>query len=153
MIPFAIAAAVAAALEGAPEGRIGVAVSGGGDSVALLLLLHAAAPARVEAVTIDHGLREVKLKLGNELERPAPVVELDEWQYERLISAIKGSVTEFRVYHMREGATSTVARWTDTAETLFPELKHDREVGLDLAESMMMLQRRIQRAVRAARGT
>jgi tRNA(Ile)-lysidine synthase len=40
-----------------PRARIGVAVSGGPDSVALLLLAAAARPGQVEAATIDHGLR------------------------------------------------------------------------------------------------
>src|SRR3954454_785271 len=39
------------------EARIGVAVSGGPDSLALLLLTAAARPGQVEAATIDHGLR------------------------------------------------------------------------------------------------
>lgn len=38
-------------------GRIGLAVSGGPDSMALLLLAHAALPGMVEAATVDHGLR------------------------------------------------------------------------------------------------
>lgn len=37
--------------------RIGIAVSGGPDSLALLLLAAAARPATVEAATVDHGLR------------------------------------------------------------------------------------------------
>jgi tRNA(Ile)-lysidine synthase len=37
--------------------RVGVAVSGGPDSLALLLLAAAARPGQVEAATIDHGLR------------------------------------------------------------------------------------------------
>jgi tRNA(Ile)-lysidine synthase len=37
--------------------RLGVAVSGGPDSLALLLLAAAALPDRVEAATVDHGLR------------------------------------------------------------------------------------------------
>ena len=37
--------------------RFGIAVSGGPDSLALLLLAHAAMPGRVEAATVDHGLR------------------------------------------------------------------------------------------------
>lgn len=37
---------------------LGVAVSGGPDSIALLLLAHAALPGRVEAASVDHGLRE-----------------------------------------------------------------------------------------------
>lgn len=46
-----------------PEGvdeegaRLGLAVSGGPDSLALLLLAQAAIPGRVEAATVDHGLR------------------------------------------------------------------------------------------------
>jgi tRNA(Ile)-lysidine synthase len=39
------------------QARIGVAVSGGPDSLALLLLAAAARPDQVEAATIDHGLR------------------------------------------------------------------------------------------------
>ncbi len=41
----------------APDG-IGIAVSGGADSLALLLLAVEAVPGDVEAVTIDHGLRQ-----------------------------------------------------------------------------------------------
>lgn len=39
------------------ERRVGVAVSGGPDSLALLLLAAAARPGRIEAATVDHGLR------------------------------------------------------------------------------------------------
>ena len=39
------------------RGRIGIAVSGGPDSLALLLLANAAFPGRVEAATVDHRLR------------------------------------------------------------------------------------------------
>ena len=37
--------------------KLGLAVSGGPDSLALLVLAHAALPGRVEAATVDHGLR------------------------------------------------------------------------------------------------
>ena len=40
-----------------PEGRLGLAVSGGPDSLALLLLAAAVRPGKVEAATVDHGLR------------------------------------------------------------------------------------------------
>lgn len=45
--------------EGAEHGeaRLGVAVSGGPDSCALLLLAAAALPGRIAAATVDHGLR------------------------------------------------------------------------------------------------
>jgi tRNA(Ile)-lysidine synthase len=39
------------------DARIGVAVSGGPDSLALLLLAAAARPGSIEAATVDHGLR------------------------------------------------------------------------------------------------
>lgn len=37
--------------------QMGIAVSGGGDSLALLLLASAALPGQIQAATIDHGLR------------------------------------------------------------------------------------------------
>jgi tRNA(Ile)-lysidine synthase len=44
-------------LAGEEPGRIGVALSGGPDSLALLLLASAAFPGAVSAATVDHGLR------------------------------------------------------------------------------------------------
>src|SRR5262245_16934078 len=44
-------------LAGAEAGKLGIAVSGGPDSLALLLLAEAAFPGRVQAATVDHGLR------------------------------------------------------------------------------------------------
>jgi tRNA(Ile)-lysidine synthase len=38
--------------------RLGIAVSGGPDSLALLLLAHAARPGGVEAATVNHGFRD-----------------------------------------------------------------------------------------------
>ena len=40
-----------------PQGGLGLAVSGGPDSLALLLLASEALPGQVEAATVDHGLR------------------------------------------------------------------------------------------------
>lgn len=39
------------------NGLIGLAVSGGADSLAMLLLAHAVIPGRFEVATVDHGLR------------------------------------------------------------------------------------------------
>jgi tRNA(Ile)-lysidine synthase len=40
-----------------PGTRLGIAVSGGADSLALLLLAAASRPGEIEAATVDHGLR------------------------------------------------------------------------------------------------
>jgi len=45
------------ALTGAAPETLALAVSGGPDSLALLLLAHAAYPGRIAAATVDHGLR------------------------------------------------------------------------------------------------
>jgi tRNA(Ile)-lysidine synthase len=45
-----------------PEARLGIAVSGGPDSLALLLLTRAARPGLVEAATVDHALRPESAK-------------------------------------------------------------------------------------------
>lgn len=51
------------------EGRLGLAVSGGPDSLALLLLAHAALPGRSEAATVDHGLRAESAREAAEVGR------------------------------------------------------------------------------------
>jgi hypothetical protein len=119
--------------------------------VYLALVYHLGRPgSEIDASTRQpaaHGLRETKVALGNALSAPEAVIELDAWQYERLLSAIYGCVNELRVHHMRAGAESTVERFTETARTLFPELLSEPDGALDLSEAMMMLHRRIQRAV------
>lgn len=59
MIPSPPADAIARLRDATPpfEGAIGVAVSGGPDSLAMLLLAAAAWPGRTIAATVDHGLR------------------------------------------------------------------------------------------------
>ncbi|MFC3098471.1 tRNA lysidine(34) synthetase TilS [Alteraurantiacibacter palmitatis] len=58
-IPAELAGRFKAALDrlNAGDGRIGLAVSGGPDSLAMLLLAHAAIPGRFAVATVDHGLR------------------------------------------------------------------------------------------------
>ncbi|MGH7622276.1 MAG: hypothetical protein ACREMU_08040, partial [Gemmatimonadaceae bacterium] len=98
----------------------------------------------------EHGLREVKVDLGAYLGDDSAIIELDDAQYRRLLSAIYGAVNELRVYHMRDGAESGVARFTETARTLFPEIVNDPESALTVGEAMMMLHRRLERAVARA---
>ncbi len=98
----------------------------------------------------EHGLREVKIALGRELASESAVIELDDAQSQKLLSAIYGCVTELRGHHMRDGAPSTVARFTDTAVSLFPQMKADPEEALSVSQAMVMLHRRMERALRGA---
>ena len=96
------------------DAKLGIAVSGGPDSLALLLLARAALPGRVEAATVDHGLRaesaqeadfvaclcvdlgiphailSVAVAPGNTQDRArqARYTALDEWSAARGLSAI-----------------------------------------------------------------
>lgn len=64
--------------------RLGIAVSGGPDSLALLLLSAAARPGEVEAATVDHGLRaegrmeaEMVVEVCRELGVPHAILTVD----------------------------------------------------------------------------
>ncbi len=100
-----------------------------------------------------HGLREVKVALGRELSNESAIIELDDAQAQKLLSAIYGCVTELRGHHMRDGAPSTVARFTETAVSLFPQIKSDPEEALVVSKAMVMLHRRMERGVRRVWGT
>ena len=99
---------------------------------------------------LARGLRDVKVALGGDIESDAAVIELDGAQYRKLLSAIYGCVNELRVYHMRGGAGGTTERFNETARALFPALGSDAAAALDVAEAMMMLRRRLERAVERA---
>jgi L-alanine-DL-glutamate epimerase-like enolase superfamily enzyme len=122
--------------------------------VYLALVYHLGRPGseldRETKLPVEHGLREVKLDLGGHVADDSAIIELDEPQYRQLLSAIYGAVNELRVYHMRNGAESGVARFTETARTLFPEIVADPEQALTVAEAMIMLHRRLERAVARA---
>jgi tRNA(Ile)-lysidine synthase len=55
-----------------PAARVGIAVSGGPDSMALLLLAAATRPGQIEAATVDHGLRSTS---GAEAEMVADICQ------------------------------------------------------------------------------
>jgi hypothetical protein len=122
--------------------------------VYLALVYHLGRPgSELDPVTkmpVERGLRNVKVKLGAEIESDSAIIELDSEQYRKLLSAIYGCVNELRVYHMRNGAESTVARFTETARSLFPDIAAEPEAALDISEAMMMLHRRMERAVQRA---
>jgi tRNA(Ile)-lysidine synthase len=94
----------------APAAKLGVAVSGGPDSLALLLLAAAARPAQIEAATVDHGLRresrdeaEMVANLCASLDVPH-VVLTAKW-HQKPVTAIQERAREERYRLLGDWAT------------------------------------------------
>ena len=118
----------------APGERIGIAVSGGPDSLALLLLAATARPGLVEAATVDHGLRaesraeaEMVARICTELRVPHEIL-VAEWS-EPPSTAIQERAREAR-YRLLAGwlveqklkALATAHHADDQAETVLMRL-------------------------------
>jgi hypothetical protein len=114
--------------------------------VRLALLYHLARPgAELDASTgkpAEHGLAEVDASLA-ERQNAAASLELSDRQTRGLLEAMLGCVNELRVYHLNGGAASMVPGFNEAACRSFPALAGDPEAALDVAESMMMLRRRL----------
>ena len=121
--------------------------------VFLALVYHLARPgSELDPNTLapsESGLRDVKVGLGSHLFDEAALIELDEEQYRKLLSAIYGSVNELRVLHMR-GDSGSVPGFRETARQLFPAMTEDPDAALELAQAMMLFHRRLERSVRRA---
>src|SRR4051794_14077336 len=117
----------------APGVRIGVAVSGGPDSLALLLLAAAARPGQVEAATVDHALRsesrseaEMVAKVCERLRVPHTILTAD-WD-DKPETAIQERAREIRYRLLAEWARErglvvvTAHHLDDQAETLVMRL-------------------------------
>ena len=118
----------------APGERVGVAVSGGPDSMALLLLSEAARPGLIEAATVDHALRpasrdeaEMVAQLSSSLGVPHTTLRID-WDVPPS-TAIQERAREVRygalerwVRERSLGAVATAHHLDDQAETVIMRL-------------------------------
>lgn len=114
----------------APLGKVGLAVSGGPDSLALLLLLHEVAPRNFHVVTVDHGLRpesadEAAMVAGLCNQRGIPHATLP-------LSLAKGSAVQERARHARYAA---MAEWALESGLVALVTAHHAD---DQAETMLM---------------
>lgn len=117
-----------------PAGRVGVAVSGGGDSVALLHLLHRAAGQtgwQLQAVTVDHALRpesadeaEAVGRLCADLEIPHQTLRWDH-------GAISGNLMD----QARQARRKLIADWANAQGIARVALGHTAD---DEAETVLM---------------
>lgn len=125
-----------------PEGtKIGVAVSGGADSLALLLLAAAARPGEIEAATVDHHLRdgsraeaEMVAGLCEKLGVPHQILDI-EWK-EKPITAIQERARVRRYGALAEWARQrdlkalmTAHHANDQAETFVMRLRRGSGIG------------------------
>jgi tRNA(Ile)-lysidine synthase len=125
-----------------PEGtKIGVGVSGGPDSLALLLLAAAARPGEVEAATVDHHLRdgsraeaEMVADLCKKLKIPHQILDI-EWK-EKPATAIQERARMRRYAALAEWAKErglkalmTAHHANDQAETFIMRLRRGSGIG------------------------
>ncbi|KPF62933.1 tRNA lysidine(34) synthetase TilS [Porphyrobacter sp. AAP60] len=117
--------------EDSREGSLGLAVSGGGDSLALLLLAHAALPGRIAVASVDHGLRpeaagEVALVERIAGERGIPftalTVKLATGNLQARAREARYSALADWAKKTRLGAVATAHHADDQAETLLMRL-------------------------------
>jgi tRNA(Ile)-lysidine synthase len=118
----------------APDARIGIAVSGGPDSFALLLLAVAARPGRIEAATVDHALRdgsraEAEMVAGVCADLDVPHAILTAQWNDKPATAIQERARQERYRLLahwandrRLGAIATAHHLDDQAETLLMRL-------------------------------
>ena len=114
-----------------PEGRLGVAVSGGGDSVALLHLLTAWGERELAIVTVDHGLRDESAEearavgvLAASMGHPHDTLHWSNWNK-------RGNLQDAA----RTARRSLMARWASQNQIAAIALGHTAD---DQAETFLM---------------
>jgi tRNA(Ile)-lysidine synthase len=109
--------------------RLGIAVSGGPDSVALLFLAAAALPGRIEAATVDHGLRREN---AQEAEAVASICgELGVVHATLPVSLAVGNVQS----EARRARYAAMAEWAQARELVAISTGHHAD---DQAETLIM---------------
>jgi tRNA(Ile)-lysidine synthase len=122
-----------------PEGgRLGLAVSGGPDSLALLLLAHAAVSGRFAVATINHGLRQEAAdecamveRICAELEVPCAVLAVETRKGNVQAAAREARYAALGAWAAREelAAVATAHHADDQAETLIMRLNRASGLG------------------------
>ena len=107
---------------------------------------------------LAHGLAEVAQTLEPQLHRAVATVELSEYQRQRLLSAIAGTMNELKTYPLLDavpperggGRRTTVPGFDAVLRRLFPEVDDEPDEAPQLAGHFMSLRRRLENAAAAA---
>ena len=97
-----------------------------------------------------HGLAEVAAVLQPQLARESASISLQQSQAKRLLSGMLGTISELKSYPMLglraglDGRRSSVPGFDRSLTHLFPAVEEDAQVALDVAESMLLLRRRLE---------
>ena len=106
---------------------------------------------------LTHGLAEVAQTLEPQLDRAVATVELSEYQRQRLLSAIAGTMNELKTYPLLDavpterggGRRTTVPGFDAVLRRLFPEVEEEPDEAPQLAGHFMSLRRRLAEAAAA----
>jgi hypothetical protein len=104
---------------------------------------------------VEHGLAEVARDLQPQLTNAVATISLRDYQVQRLLSGMLGSITELKAYPMLEirvpeeggGRRSAVPGFDRSLRHLFPEVDEDSYASVDVAERMLKLKRRLDEQV------
>lgn len=114
--------------------------------VYLALLYHLARPgSELDHETKQpqaHGLAEIAEALEPQLDRAVAAIELSEFQRERLLSAISGTINELKTVPILEGHASVPAL-DEALRRLFPQVAEDPNEATQLAAHLLPLRRRL----------
>jgi len=113
-----------------PEGeRLALAISGGPDSLALLLLAHEARPGMIEAATVDHGLRS---EAADEAQLVAQICQALGVPHQ----VLRVDVAEGNVQSMARNARyGALTKWMEQHELCILATAHHAD---DQAETLLM---------------
>ena len=99
---------------------------------------------------VEEGLAKVAANLQPQLARETASITVNEDQAKRLLSGMLGTISELKSYpmlHLRagpDGRRSTVPGFDRSLTHLFPEVEEDADNTIEIAESMLILRRRME---------
>ncbi len=95
----------------------------------------------------EQGLAGVARALEPQLEKAVATIELSDYQRQRLVSAVAGSMNELKTYPLLVGGgQTTMPVFYRTLASLFPEVREEPEEASQLAAHLMALRRRLEHA-------